>query len=72
MFKSLLVFFISMFLIGLFVLLLKYVGSHGNFGFRAHMLEDWFAFGLPILGFAGLTFILIVKVAINIKRKKIR
>jgi hypothetical protein len=69
MYRLFLIIFTSITLIGFFILMLLYVGSHGHFRFRVHRVEDWFAFGIPAVGLAGLTFILIVKAATHFKRK---
>ena len=42
--------------VGLVVLLLWYVGSHGNLRFRPHMTEDWIASAIVAASLIGLLY----------------
>ena len=53
--------FAAITIFGIFILLGWMAGSHGHFVFRPHREEDWFAFGIPLLG--------IVELLISIKKK---
>jgi uncharacterized membrane protein len=55
--KFLLVLFSGVTLVGLFILLIGFVGSHGHFQFRSHMTEDWIILGTPLLGISGIVFV---------------
>ena len=41
--------------VGLAFFLMWAAGSHGDFKFRSNMAQDWVAFGLPLIGFVGIS-----------------
>jgi hypothetical protein len=49
-------FFLGLTLLGIFLLAAGAAGSHGHFGFRPHMTEDWIIFGTPFIGLTGFLF----------------
>jgi hypothetical protein len=53
--------------IGLFTLLIWYVGSHEHIRFRPHMLEDWILLTIVILSF-GTPLIIIIKEFKRVKK----
>jgi hypothetical protein len=55
--KFLLVLFSGVTLVGLFMLLIGFIGSHGHFQFRSRMTEDWVIYGTPLLGVSGIVFV---------------
>lgn len=60
--KLLPVFFAGVTIVGCFLLMAGVAGSHGYFRFRPHMTEDWFIFGTPLVGVAGLIIVTTLRI----------
>jgi len=49
-------------IIGGFLIVIGIAGSHGHFRFRPHVTEDWFIFGIPLVGVTGLVVVTVLRI----------